>query len=56
VPAKIIAINDILYTINGKKVEKAVTNIVHGEKVPNLDALANPDSLEQFKNLKALLE
>jgi acetoacetyl-CoA synthetase len=54
VPAKIIAVDDIPYTINMKKVEKAVWNVIHNEPVLNLDALANPDSLEQYKNLKEL--
>ncbi len=54
VPAKIIAIDDIPYTISGKKVEKAVKNAIHNEPVPNIDALANPESLELYKNLKEL--
>jgi len=54
IPAKIIAVNDIPYTINMKKVEKAVTNVIHNEPVPNLDALANPSSLELYKNLEEL--
>ena len=54
VPAKIIAIDDIPYTISGKKVEKAVKNVIHNESVPNIDALANPGSLELYKNLKEL--
>jgi len=31
VPARVIAIDDIPYTINMKKVEKAVTNVIHNE-------------------------
>ncbi len=54
VPAKIIQVTDIPHTINGKKVEIAVTRIVHGMAVPNVDALANPQSLEQFKNIPEL--
>ncbi len=54
VPAKIIAIDDIPYTISGKKVEKAVKNAIHNEPVPNIDALANPESLQLYKNLKEL--
>ena len=56
VPAKIIEVDDIPYTLNGKKVEIAVTKIVHGEDVTNKDALANPECLEQFKNIKELQE
>lgn len=54
VPAKIIAVPDIPYTINMKKVEKAVRNVIHSEPVPNIDALANPASLELYKNLDEL--
>ena len=50
VPAKILTVADIPYTISGKKVELAVTNMIHNEPVKNKDALANPNSLEQFKN------
>ena len=54
VPARIIAVSDIPYTISGKKVEKAVRNMLHREPVPNIDALANPESLELYRNLKEL--
>jgi len=50
VPAIILDTPDIPYTINGKKVEVAVKKIVHGQEVKNKDALANPESLEYFKN------
>ncbi|MGB7292814.1 MAG: acetoacetate--CoA ligase [Thermodesulfobacteriota bacterium] len=55
VPAKIIAIKDIPYTINMKKVEIAVRNVIHGEPVLNKDALANPDSLELYKYIPELI-
>lgn len=51
VPAMIIAVPDIPKTLNGKKVESAVTNIVNGRKVTNRDALSNPESLDFFYNL-----
>ena len=54
VPEKIIKIADIPYTINGKKVEIAVKRVIHGEDVPNKDALANPQALELYKNLPEL--
>jgi acetoacetyl-CoA synthetase len=54
IPAKIIPVADIPYTVNGKKVELAVRNIIHGKPVQNIDALANPDALELYKNLKEL--
>ncbi len=51
VPALIKEVNDIPYTLNGKKVEVAVKKIIHGEEVQNRDALRNPESLEQFKGI-----
>ncbi len=56
VPAKIVAVTDIPRTISGKVVELAVRNVVHGQKVKNTDALANPEALEQFRNRPELLD
>ncbi len=53
-PAVIIQVDDIPRTISGKKVEMAVTKIIHGEEVKNKDALANPESLGQFEGLEQL--
>jgi acetoacetyl-CoA synthetase len=54
VPAKIIQVEDIPYTINMKKVELAVRNIIHGKPVTNRDALANPESLDLYIDLPEL--
>ena len=54
VPALILPIGDIPYTINGKKVEIAVKKIIHGKDVSNRAALANPDSLDLYQNLPEL--
>ena len=56
VPSKIISIKDIPKTKNGKIVELAVKQTIEGEKIKNLEALINPDSLNQFKNIKELYE
>ena len=56
VPSKIISILEIPKTKNGKLVELAVKQSVEGETIKNLEALANPDSLKQFKNIKELNE
>ena len=50
VPAKIVQVADIPRTKSGKIVELAVRNVVHGNPVKNLDALANPEALEQFRD------
>ncbi len=49
IPSGIYQVDDIPRTISGKKVEIAVTKTVNGESVDNKDALANPDSLNQFE-------
>ena len=51
VPAHVFAVADIPYTISGKKVEKAVRDVMTGEAVHNRDALANPESLEEYARL-----
>ena len=56
VPSKIISILDIPKTKNGKLVELAVKQTVEGEPIKNLEALSNPESLRQFKNIKELNE
>jgi len=50
VPAKVLQVGDIPRTKSNKIVELAVRNIVHGEAVKNIEALANPEALEYFRN------
>jgi acetoacetyl-CoA synthetase len=50
VPAKIVQVHDIPRTKSGKIVELAVRDVVHGRAVKNIEALANPEALEHFKN------
>jgi acetoacetyl-CoA synthetase len=54
VPAKIAAVADIPRTKSGNIVEIAVRSVVHGEKVSNTEALANPEALEYFRDLADL--
>jgi acetoacetyl-CoA synthetase len=56
VPAKIITVPDIPYTLNMKKVELAVKKVIHGQEVLNKDALRNPESLDYYAHLKELQE
>ena len=51
VPAKIVEVPDIPYTLNMKKVESAVTNILHSRPVLNRDALINPESLDYYESI-----
>jgi acetoacetyl-CoA synthetase len=54
VPAKILAIPDVPYTLNMKKVELAVRKVIHGEPVTNKDALRNPEALDYYADLAEL--
>lgn len=56
VPAVIVAVPDIPYTYNMKKVESAVANIINGRPVTNRDALINPNALAYFEALLAALQ
>jgi len=56
VPAKILAVPEILYTLNMKKVELAVKKVIQGQEVKNKDALKNPEILDFYANLKELQE
>lgn len=56
VPAKIIEVPDIPYTLNMKKVELAVRKVIHGQPVQNKDALRNPESLDYYQDLPELKE
>jgi acetoacetyl-CoA synthetase len=56
VPAKVLTIEDIPYTINGKKIEIAVRKIIEGHEVSNRDALKNPGALDLYKDIKELQE
>ena len=51
VPALIIEVPDIPYTLNMKKVEVAVANIVNNRPVTNRDSLANPESLDFYAKI-----
>jgi acetoacetyl-CoA synthetase len=50
VPDKVLQVADIPRTKSGKIVELAVRNVVHGEPVKNVEALANAEALDQFRN------
>jgi len=56
VPAKILAVKDVPYTLNMKKVEIAVRKVIHNQPVLNKDALKNPEALDYYANLKELQE
>ena len=49
VPARVVQVQDIPRTKSGKIVELAVRNVVHDRPVKNVEALANPEALENFR-------
>ena len=51
VPTMILPIEDIPYTVNGKKVEVAVKKVLAGQPVKNQGALRNPESLDLYMNI-----
>jgi acetoacetyl-CoA synthetase len=54
VPAKVVQVTDIPRTKSGKIVELAVRNVVHDIPVRNIDALANPEALDQYRDREEL--
>ena len=56
VPAKIIPVADIPYTLNMKKVEIAVKKVIQNQPVLNKDALVNPEALDCYADIKELQE
>ena len=56
VPNKIFKVKDIPRTKNGKIVELAVKNIIEGNTIKNKEALANPEVLEEYTQIKELYE
>ncbi len=51
VPAKIISVQDIPRTKSGKIAELAVRDLIHSKPINNITALANPECLEEYKNI-----
>ena len=56
VPKKIVRVADIPRTLSGKITELAVREVIHGRPVKNVDALANPEALELYRDLPELAE
>jgi len=54
VPARVVQVADIPRTKSGKIVELAVRNVVHGRPVKNVEALANPEALDLYRDLPQL--
>ncbi|MFW7377631.1 MAG: acetoacetate--CoA ligase [Oligoflexus sp.] len=56
VPGLIFQVADIPYTRSGKKLELAVKNAISGASINNLSAVANPECLDEFFQLRDKLK
>ena len=54
VPRFVEEVREIPYTVNGKKVEIAVKNLISGRNVKLSSTVANPESFEEFKRFREL--
>lgn len=54
VPAVIVQVPEIPRTTSGKIVELAVRDVIHGRAVKNVNALANPEALDHFRDVEDL--
>ncbi len=54
VPAKILPVPAVPYTLNMKKVELAVKKTIEGKPVLNKDALSNPEALDFYAGIEDL--
>ncbi|KJA30266.1 hypothetical protein HYPSUDRAFT_126374 [Hypholoma sublateritium FD-334 SS-4] len=57
VPARIIQVNDIPYTLNGKRVEVLVKKIINGAPLSSVNpaTLSNPECLEYYRDIGEVL-
>ena len=55
IPAKIIDVLDIPKTKSGKIVELTIKKIVNNEKIHNLNSIANPECLEEFRKKSQII-
>ncbi len=56
VPGRVLQVADIPRTKSGKIVELAVREVIHGREVKNVEALANPEALELFRDRAELTD
>lgn len=52
VPKRIYLVNDIPYTINGKRLEGVARAMINGDRVKNLGSIRNPDCLQEYEGMK----
>lgn len=52
VPRHVYAVSDIPYTRSGKKMELAISRILAKRELQNIEAVANPECLEEYKSFQ----
>jgi acetoacetyl-CoA synthetase len=52
VPAHVVQVDDIPYTVNGKKMENLVRNLVNGKPVTTSGTAENPKCLQQYRQFR----
>ncbi|XP_055940755.1 acetoacetyl-CoA synthetase-like isoform X2 [Argiope bruennichi] len=50
VPELVLDVKDIPYNLNGKRMESTVKKIIHTNKIPEVNNIRNPESLQSFCN------
>ena len=50
-PRRVMSVPSIPYTRSGKKMEIAVTKLINGKELNNIEAVSNPDSLSFYKDI-----
>ena len=55
IPSKIFPVSEIPRTRSGKIVEILIKKLINGEKISNLESLANPDCLNEYQAIYKLL-
>lgn len=51
IPRQVFAVTGIPYTRSGKKMELAVTRLINGKELSNIEAVANPEVLDQYRQV-----
>jgi acetoacetyl-CoA synthetase len=54
VPSHILEVADIPCTLNGKKTERVVSDVVNGRKPRALGSIANPECLNEYEKIADL--
>ncbi len=49
VPSQVFQVKNIPYTRSGKKMELAVTRVINGRELTNLEAMSDPKAIEEYK-------